>query len=185
MNTGINLPTDNLYKFLFIGGLLLICYSSYLSVKISDQVIDLKKTAFNYIEQKINFSSKKTEEISLKIDNLLQNGENYYKYNGNVELKNLQKEIFDINNLQRDVLEKNNNNFYENYFNIKTNTIEKSIKEVEICGKTGIILLIIGMISWYFITQICNDKILILQKEQLEKQNKFLDLQIKKILEKN
>ncbi|MGD0712531.1 MAG: hypothetical protein ABR968_15250 [Bacteroidales bacterium] len=107
MNTLPNLPTDNMYKFIGLSGLVLIIFSIYYPIKVADEfstdIIKLK-TALKKVDAKIKIykddSTKWSSSINLlnreSQDLLKDTAENGSEYNLRTNYKIIMKKLGDI-----------------------------------------------------------------------------------------
>jgi len=176
-------PTDNLYKFIAITGLLFIFasffYPTILNIKINERILESEKD----IEiAKIESAKLEREagEIELKL-NIEQKDVETFKENKNiVSPKQLEAEVSDLEQLRKQTkeatdiaaeqLKKNieieyNNKltkFYNDYFGLASN--------IALSGEIlGFVLMILGFGLWYQKVQKYQD--LVLLKEAKENQN--------------
>ena len=103
-----NLPTDNLYKFKFLGGICILLFAAY-----------MYSTQFNLSLTNLMKSKIEVKKLSLNYNILKENSEKFKKENENFE-KQLQKiksepidSIYDLDKIKSDLLNDKN---YRDYF---------------------------------------------------------------------
>jgi preprotein translocase subunit YajC len=203
-------PTDSLYKFAFMFGLVLIVFSFYYkdqqlnrfdkkqSYSIIDSIKIVKSNTINAfwwdslsmdrVVKHFKAEENKLDEEKLKKDVLKgAKGWRTYIYNKldssitgefnnilnnpqNKDAHTLLKYTYDLNksiNVSAMVIIKGYQRNIDNY-SLRINQ-DTQYFEILIC--LGIVLFVLGTLGWYFMIQRPQDKLLLLQVEQLNKQN--------------
>lgn len=141
-----NLPTDNLYKFKFISGVLILAFAAYIYVtevnysfsniiksSISSKKLDLQ---ISLLENKLN--EIKIEELKLKIKTInLSLSERYYLKNYHSGQEAYIDSIYSIINIDNSILAIKRNNqsieSLENEAKVINNEIANNLIELNLC----------------------------------------------------
>lgn len=164
-----NLPTDNLYKFISMTGVLLmfVCVA-VLEYRISQQVelnteISLGKKAFEFLERDLERTSKGLDSILQSLEEAEKRGEKIdsNKLEHFSSLKKGHEELkARVRNIDREIMTlRKKSDFAENYYQ-RTLRIKPLLL---FGGFTGIALAFIGFYLWYHRLQKHQDMLLKMQ----------------------
>lgn len=178
------LPTDNLYKFIFIGGLICLISSFFLLDKVINNQIEDSKTLdslhavntarttliseeLKKIDVTVKSANKVTTEINKEIQKLLKNRLRNTSIGEDLVIKAsraqaellLAKEVND--SIKKDGVQNDKDrSLIEAKLNARKSIQEQNESNSSSLGGLGIIMLIIGGVLWYSETQKVQDDIL-------------------------
>lgn len=159
-----SLPTDNLYKFIFISGVILFVYSMYSLMQIENKLRDsLIENTHNTF--KLRFENDSLQ-IILGIDSALTN-----KAKLHLEEKLKKRKIEDDIKVYTLIKRREQSVELDNKLqNINDSWENKQIRQASIMLGTSVFLILFGGLLWYSKVQYYEDAILKLQYKKLKKE---------------
>lgn len=189
-----NLPTDSLYKFCALSGILILLISVYFPIKMDETIMSkifetTKKQKQLQIETKylseilnsIKNGTKDIGSVVQQVEDAIEKSEKKEKPDSNESIK-----IYEKHMKTRKMLEESRKNIEESRNILKSlelNAVETEIakdklvrlhKQFKIVwrigiagGAIGILLAFYGFLSWYFRIQVYQDRIIKGQTEQM------------------
>jgi hypothetical protein len=174
------LPTDNLYKFIFLAGLVLIIYSSYIGEKhLSNTInIDTSLDSLDAIQKSnsrtLDYKIKEAKELTDRIKNnvyILDSLTNANKKKQSIKFKQLRSEVqTDLKTVNEEVIRiKDLRSKFDKQAVSHLNEARKlitskvysefAIKTQYVFFMIGLISFIVGALSWLFIVQRPQDEL--------------------------
>ncbi len=160
-------PTDNLYKFIAIAGLLFIFasifYPTFLNIQINERILESEKDIEiatierTKLERESNVIERKTNDIQKKVEGFKQNSSNVSAKQLEADMKDLEqlqkqsKEVTDVaTELQKRNIEIEYKNKITKFYN---NYLESALNAAKVGMTIGLILTFLGFTLWFFKVQ--------------------------------
>jgi len=173
-------PTDNLYKFIAITGLLFIFasifYPTFLNIQINERILESEKDIEiatierTKLERESNDIERKANDMQKKVEGFKQNPSNVFAKQLEAEMKDLEqlqkqtKEFTDVaTELQKRNIEIEYKNKITKFYN---NYLELALNAAQVGMTIGLILTFLGFTLWFFKVQKHQDLVLLKEAEQ-------------------
>ncbi len=154
LTTTTNPPTDNLYKFLFIAGVLLTITGLVVPSYLQQQRLE---SSYILIKE----SAERNRSAILQLGTIAMN---------DPEMKDRQRRVEALQSMSQSVkeMDKSEKNFLAYEFKLRDEIVSKQLHLLDWCIALGIGLILIGGILWYHKTQKYQDRMLIAQTKEIE-----------------